>query len=261
MIPFIKTDNKLSASKRFLLILNEYFSEKGFVFQKSKNKFVKKFPLGTQTIFIPFHNYRPSGLASAEMYFFTEFAKLEDIYSDLMEGKPYWDRETLHLHLKSYAPFQQEIAAFPDRYSKVEKLGRVDLFDEMENNVPFTDDVSLNRAANTFLANYEVFVLPFFTKNDNYASLAFLMNGYIPLTSNPIFSLNGIPKMPEKWIVLGVILAHFINREEVRSIVEAYKEYISQLAYSENDKTRFLLLLQKTLNFVNQNDLSKIIDL
>ena len=220
----IITDNTLAPSKRLIEILNVYFKQKGFDYNKTKKCYQKEFVDRVENIYPDFVNRY--SLVDVGIYFTLTFPQIWEIYKRLTKSKKRTVQDTVGVSILNY-PFSTP------EYSSVS------LFDSQTGKY---DDFTINNASEKFIETYELYVAPFFEKINSLKSLDVELNS-LPIKRTYLCK-------HESHFEIGLILTKLLNPSKLDTIYKGYELYYENSMYY--NKKEIILELNEKIKLIKE---------
>jgi hypothetical protein len=220
----ILTDNILRPSERLIEILNSYFLTKGYVFNKTKKCFQKKFENRIESVYPDFINRY--SLVNVGIYFTLTFPEIWNISKKIANSKKRNVEDTIGVSILNY-PF------------RITEHSSFALYDTESGEY---NDITLNLASKKFIETFELYIEPFFEKINSLKSLDLEMNS-LPIKRTFLCH-------PEKHFTIGLILTKILNPTNLETIYGEYKNYIINSQYTDKDK--FKIKLHEIKNLIKE---------
>lgn len=231
----IITDPTKRPSERFIEIISGYFISNGYEFKKSEKSFMRQTYLGSEKVWLQF--YTTIDLVSVSIRWSKSYIELEKIFAEL-KGRP-----------KKY---KTEISISTDLSNHTRWIPNVEhTWDLFDRTTLKCDDIVLNKAATGFINGYETYVTPFFKNFGTYENLEKVLN--MSPIDHPRFSM-----FYDKHVAFGLLLSKYFDRKDLDPIIEEYQLLANRMI--KDIKVEMLHMLDKTLNFINQNDIRSLIN-
>jgi len=232
----IITDPSKRPSERFIEVVQGYFFEKGYLYKKSLNQFTRTIDDRKEMTSI-FYN-KTINLVRATLSWSIFFPQVEKIYKKIDVENLQNYTTTLWTDLLNYLPLRK--TGIPRDF---------DLYNSFDHKY---DDFSINNAALELIKSYETYVEPFF---DHYKELQILEKelNRLPLSHHYYIGYGG------RQIAIGLILGKKFQSESFSLLKNAYQEYIINDKEGEEFKQKMQKYFDSAINFLDQNDIDKII--
>lgn len=229
----IITDSSLSPSKRFIEILNKYFTSIDYTYNKTHKCFEKINEDRIEKIHMSFLKW--GSIVSAEVVWSLTLPKIEIVIKKMKNIKKRGFDETMIISMTNYQEAKQK-----------ETVKIIDLYDEQTGK---SDDYLLNKSANNFIDIYKKYIELFYKKFDCLEKIEVELNK-IPIEKTQYMTI-------EKQITVGLILTKLLHPENVDEVIKSYKLFLLNSKYS--DKEFFIKHLENMVATLNTDKINEML--
>src|SRR5688572_7703753 len=233
----IITDPSKAPRERLAEIVKGYFLGDGFTYKKSFLEFSKAEK--NRTIIVRLFFFKTINLVKGSLSWGIVFPQLEKA----------WKKIALHDQRKGYT-----VTLWTDllNYQPLRKTN-IPISIKMFNEETFKyDDISLNSAGDWIITNYENYIAPYFEFYSTLSNLEKEMNE-LPLNHHSELSYGG------RQIAFGLILRKKFIPENFVELANQYQQHILNGEEDEDFKRTMLIYLERTRDFLKDNDINKLL--